>query len=123
MADFSLKNGHLRYLSLHFLPPIIGRVTRCLSAFALLYPMMLSDFVSDNTRTRAGSAADQRPFTAAGKGADRAPPAAVPPTVLAVFVMTLIVGILPLSHARVHSRLLAAPKPGPNRWAAAPSAT
>ena len=92
--------------------------------FALLYPMMLSDFVSDNTRTGAGSATDQRPFTAAGKGADQgsAGPLCRLPSwqycddglswaSCAAFARSCSLSVTCCAQA------------GPNRWAAAPSAT
>ena len=62
--------------------------------------MMLSDFVSDNTRTRAGSATDQRPFAATGKGADQGSTGRCAAYRFGSIVMTPVVGNTALlSHA------------------------
>ena len=72
----------------------IGPVAIGLSVFALLYPMMLSDFVSHDTRAGAGRSTDQRPFTATGKAADQRSGGRCAAYGFGSVVMTLIMGIL-----------------------------
>jgi hypothetical protein len=56
--------------------------------------MMLSDFVSYNTRAGAGRSTDQRPFTATGKAADQGSGGRCAAYSFGSVVMTLIMGIL-----------------------------